>query len=405
MSARTSQAAFCAAALPERHTWDGVPTPEGLAPLPTGPAVLLFVDAEQRPVQLLTTQQLRRFATVRLQTPDETPRGRADLAEVVRGVWWRPVTCPFEARWRYYRLARVLYPQALRDLMGFGPTWFLHVDWAQPVPELRVTEQVWMTAGEWLGPWPTRAACQQALDGLRDLFELCRYPDEVRRAPRGQRCAYADMGRCDAPCDGSAAMSRYVARCATAWRFAEGAITSWIEDAQVRMQAAARAQRYESAGQIKQQITFAQRWQKEWTPQVQLATRFNCFLLLPVTRRRAWKPFLFRAGALRDGPVIATRRLGSEGPKWLSESLALNAEEPDPELRRDQTWLVAHLLAHRDAESALQFALPELTVPADLATELARCAAERHPSRTSRKREGAAPHRPDGNSSDNPDFI
>ena len=62
MPAGSSQSDPVSEWLPERHTWEGPPTAELLAPLPTGPAVFLFVDTDQRPVQLLTTQQFRRIA-------------------------------------------------------------------------------------------------------------------------------------------------------------------------------------------------------------------------------------------------------------------------------------------------------------------------------------------------------
>ncbi|MBU0717091.1 MAG: hypothetical protein KJ749_02490, partial [Planctomycetes bacterium] len=86
-------------ALPDVHTWTGRPGADEFAGLPGGPAVLLFVDEHGTPVQLLTTQQLRRFVTSRLSEPEDVRRGRTDLAEVVRGVRWRRVHCQFEARW------------------------------------------------------------------------------------------------------------------------------------------------------------------------------------------------------------------------------------------------------------------------------------------------------------------
>lgn len=373
-------AEFIVTALPEALTWSGRPGPEPLAVLPGCPAVLLFISESGAPVQVLTTQQLKRLALARLCEHAEMRRGRADLAEVVRGVRWRAVHCPFEGRWWYYRLARVLHPQEYLKLVSFGPAWFMQVDWAQPIPEIRVSDRVWCATGECVGPWPTRGTCQQALEGLWDLFDLCRYPEQVRRAPHGTRCAYAEMGRCDAPCDGSVPLAAYTLRCRAAWRFATSGVAEWVAGATERMQQAAADQKYELAGQIKQQLQFARAWQAQWSPRVRPAAQLNYLLGLPVTRRRAWKLFLFRGGHLADGPVVPERRLGSDVTKWLGDELLRPAEELPASVRMEQTWLVAHLLFNRESDTALIVPLLDLAVPPDLEETLsAKVKVRRHP--------------------------
>lgn len=339
--------------LPDVQRWTGPPTAESLAPLPNIPAVLVFVDERDQPVQLLTTQQLKRLAQSRLSTPDEPQRGRADLTEVVRGVRYRRVSCPFEARWVYYQIARELHPHEYRKLVSFGPAWFLHVDWAQPIPELRLTERIWCTAGEFVGPWQTRKGGQQALEGLWDLFDLCRYPEQVRKTPHGNRCAYAEMGRCDAPCDGSVPLAAYVERCRAAWRFANGAVSAWLDRAQRDMQAAAADQAYERAAQLKQQIEFGRRWAVDWQPHVGPATALRYVLALAVTRRKARKLLLFVDGHLIDGPVVADRRIAKEVSPWLETVLAAPRSATGDVQRMEQTWLLCHLLAGRERASTI----------------------------------------------------
>jgi DNA polymerase-3 subunit epsilon len=348
------------------HLWAGRPSAADLAPLPNCPAVFLFVDQANNPIQLLTTQQLKRVVISRLSQPDETRRGRTDLTEIARGVRWRQVYCPFEARWWYYQLARAMHPHEYRKLVSFGPAWFLHADWRQPVPEPRVTERIWCAGGEFVGPWPTHRSCQQALEGLWDLFDLCRYPEQVRKAPRGTRCPYADMGRCDAPCDGAAPLDRYIERCRAAWRFAAGDVETWIQSAADRMRKAAAEQRYELAGQLKDQLAFAQTWRQRWAPHVHRADELNLLLMIPATRRKAWKLFLFRQGHLLDGPLLPDRKLPTEAPTWLAEALGQPATELDEAVRMEQTWLVAHFLQHKESRSAIIELLPDATAPPDL---------------------------------------
>ncbi|MEW6250591.1 MAG: hypothetical protein AB1716_08075 [Planctomycetota bacterium] len=443
------------ASLPDVHTWSGRPTADDLAPLPNSPAVYLLIDEAARPIQLATTQALRRLLLGRLVEPQPSPseprpsgnganapseprpsgsgpaeprpsgsgrfeaqptdggpsdphsaatgvpaeldieppamagptprRARTDLAAITRGVRWRPLVTAFEGRWWYYRLAREVYPREYRKLVSFGPAWFLHVDWAATIPEIRVSERIWEQPGEFLGPWPTHRSCQEALEGLWDLFDLCRYPEQVRRAPHGKRCAYAEMGRCDAPCDGSAPLPAYEARCRAAWRFAwaPSAAAEWATAAAEQMQAAAAALNFERAGQLKQQRRFAERWRSEWAPRLRPAAELNYLLALPATRRKAWKVLLFRMGALIDGPVMPDRRLCAELPKWLATELAgLRAQqgaagvETSAVVRMEQTWLVAHLLFSREAESSIIVPLDTTAPPPDVPELLAARMAE-----------------------------
>jgi excinuclease UvrABC nuclease subunit len=250
-------------------------------------------------------------------------------------------------------------------MVAFGPAWFLNVDWDAPVPEIRVSNQVWCAAGEFIGPWPTQHAARETLDGLSDLFDLCRDPEQLRQVPRGTRCTYAEMRRCDAPCDGSAPLAGYSERCRAAWRFLSGGCGEWIDQATARMKQAAAVQKYELAALLRQQVRFAEVWRAQWAPHVQPAEQM-CYLLgLRATRRQAIKLLLFRAGHLTDGPLIPIRRAAPEAATWLREQLG----QPVPEMasvpRMEQTWLWGHFLYGSERETALLVPLPDDGVAVD----------------------------------------
>jgi excinuclease UvrABC nuclease subunit len=370
-------------ALPESLSWARRPQAGDFAALPGCPAVYLLLSEGRQPVQLATTQHLRRLARARLVTPAPLSSGRADLAEIVREIRWRPVGSAFEGHWWYYRLAREMYPKQYRTLISFGPAYFLNVAWEARVPEIQVTERVWQETGECVGPWLTHDTCEKALAGLCDLFDLCRFPEQVRRAPGGQRCAYADMGRCDAPCDGSVPLERYVERCRAAWAFACGGVRAWIDEAKQRMKLAAAEQRFEAAAQIKQQLAFAWKWHDRWSPLVRPAAELNYSLAVPVTRRRACKLFLFRQGHLSEGPVLNDRQLPDQGAAWLREEWVRILEPVDPPVRMEQTWLVAHFLKSKEGD--VSFAKPLSTggLPSGLEDDLRQwCAGRRSARRT-----------------------
>jgi DNA polymerase-3 subunit epsilon len=311
-------------------------------------------------VQLATSQALRRLLTNRLTSAPEERPGRADLAEITRCVRWRVLACAFEGRWWYYRLARVIHPREYRRLISFGPAYFLHVDFAQAIPEIRVTERVWQQPGAYAGPWPSQKSAQESLEALWDLFDLCRYPEQVRKAPQGSRCAYAEMGRCDAPCDGSVPLAAMVARWRAAWSFATdpAAVSAWMAAAQERMRGAAREQEFELAAQIRQQLRGAEHWQANWALRIRRMEEWRELLALPVTRRRAWKLFLFDRGHLVDGPVFGDRQVGAGGAGWV-EALAgePSVQAVEATERMEQTWLIAHLHFSRESAHLIRIAL------------------------------------------------
>lgn len=380
-AARLTLDEFTLQALPEERTWSGRPAKADLAALPASAAVYLLLADQSVPVQLATTQHLRRLAQARLCPAASVSLGKVDLAAVVRGIRWRRACSAFEGRWWYYRLARHLYPAQYPRLVSFGPAWFLHIDREEGVPDIRVTERIWHEPGEYVGPWLTHDSALNSLAGLRDLFDLCRYPEQVRRAPRGQRCAYADMDRCDAPCDGTAPLERYRERVRAAWAFAGGAVRPWIDAAKQRMKLAAAEQRFEQAALLKHQLAFAWKWHDGMLPWLRPAARLNYLLAVPVLRRRTWKLFLFRQGGLSEGPVLSGRQLAGAGAAWAEAEWARGSQPLDLVVRMEQTWLVAHFLRSREGDASLICELGENGPAAGLRDELRTRLAQREAER------------------------
>jgi len=359
--------------LPESARWDGRARPEVWDLVPRHPAVFLLVDGSGLPIQLGATQNLRRQLQARFEAPQEA-RPRADVAEIARAVRWRVTHSPFESRWWYYRLARRLHPREYASMVSFGPAHFLRVDWSAAPPDIGVSERIWAQAGEFLGPWPSRRACVEALDTLRDLFDLCRYPEQVRKAPAGLRCAYFEMARCDAPCDGTAPMPGYVERVRAAWAFAAEDSGAIVESARGAMRAAAREMRFEDAARLKRRIESAERWRTLRRPMVRRERDLNHLLSIPVTRRKAYKLCLFRAGALVFSDMLSGRGSADKAAAWLEGALAA-PQIVGARQRMEQTWLLAHLLERAERERVAIVPLRESATAAEL-LEAARAARE-----------------------------
>jgi DNA polymerase-3 subunit epsilon len=102
----------------------------------------------------------------------------------------------------------------------------------------------------YIGPVEDKHAAARLIQLIEDAFDLCRYYNLLVEAPSAKPCAYKEMGRCPAPCDGSISMEQY--RHLIDW-----SARTMVDPAdairlhKARMQQAAAELRFELAGKIK----------------------------------------------------------------------------------------------------------------------------------------------------------
>ena len=217
--------------------------------------VYLLCTTDDRPVQLLCVKNLRYSLKRRLGAEGETAglSKRVNYRELVRRVKWRRVDSAFEADWLYYEAARVVFPESYRGMVGFRPAWFVHVDPEAKFPRFVKTTDLSKRAGVLIGPVEDKHAANRLIEVVQDAFDLCRYHNVLTQSPKGSACAYKEMGKCPAPCDGSISLEQYR-------RLVEWSARTLIDPAEFlreqskRMQAAAAELRFEIAAKIKSYI-------------------------------------------------------------------------------------------------------------------------------------------------------
>lgn len=216
--------------------------------------VYLFADADDRPIQLLCVKNLRASLRRRLGPPPENePSRRVDYRQLVRRVYWRRVDSHFEADLLYLELARQLFPDSYEQIVAFRPAWFLHIDIDAPFPRYVKTETPATQSGQLFGPLEHKADAQKLIEQLEDWFDLCRYHNILAQAPHGRACAYKEMGRCPAPCDGTVSMEQY-RRLIQLSAAALADPADFVRGHERRMQQAAGALKFEAAAKIKQYV-------------------------------------------------------------------------------------------------------------------------------------------------------
>ena len=222
-----------------------------LRQVPARWVVYLMADADDRPVQLLCVRNLRASLKRRLGGDEQVgPSRRVDYRQLVRRVRWARVDSAFEADVVYYEAARLAFPATYGGMVGFRPAWFVHVDPDANFPRFTKTIDLTGRAGRYIGPVEDKHTAARLIELAEDAFDLCRYYNVLVQAPRASACAYKQMHKCPAPCDGSVSMGHY--RHMVGWAADTLVDPKPMVDEQTRrMHAAAQALRFESAGKIK----------------------------------------------------------------------------------------------------------------------------------------------------------
>jgi len=156
------------------------------------------------------------------------------------------------------RLAQRLLPHAAAAAADRWQGWFVHVDPDATHPWLTKTRHPGTPptgrAGAYLGPLPDKHAAGRFIDAINGVFDLCRYRHILLQTPDANACAYKEMNRCPAPCDGSIFMDEYREQVRAAITFGSHPPETWIDAQQREMDACAASLDFERAALIKRQI-------------------------------------------------------------------------------------------------------------------------------------------------------
>jgi excinuclease UvrABC nuclease subunit len=229
------------------------PLDELLKSVPAKWVVYLFTDSDDQPVQLLCVKNLRASLKRRLGGEELIgPSRKVNYRDLIRRVYWRRVDSAFEADWIYLEIARQVFPRSYRGMLGFDAAWFVHVNPAQRFPRYVKTIDL-AREGVLVGPLEDKHAAARLIELVEDSFDLCRYHNVLVESPNGRACAYKEMGKCPAPCDGSISIEQYheMIRWSVETLVAPG---DMITGQTRRMKAAAADLQFEVAAKIKQHL-------------------------------------------------------------------------------------------------------------------------------------------------------
>ena len=308
--------------------------PEQLQSIPARRGVALLATADDRPILLLPAADVRARVRNRLRDPESEDVGPKipDLLSITRRVYWTLSENHFQTDLHYFELARTIWPKSFPELVSAKAPVFVAVDLQEEYPTFARTREVVGHPGQLMGPFPTGKDADRFIQGLEDTFDLCRDPRHLAQAPHGQRCAYAQMGRCLCPCDGSVSAEEYRRVVARAADFAAGDRTPVRKSLQSAMKEASAQLAFEKAGALKKRLERLADFESPAYRHVAPIERFEMLIFQPTGRISQVRAFIFRGGRI---PAAATvnyppREAQLEGLLEAAESIHPAHMVPEP---------------------------------------------------------------------------
>ncbi len=235
-------------------------------------------------------------------------------------------------------------------MVGFRPAWFIHVDEDAPFPRYTRTADLTAATGTLLGPLENKEAAARLIQLVEDSFDLCRYYNILVQAPRGQACAYKEMGKCPAPCDGSISMGQY--RRLIEWsRRVLADPADYTREQDRRMRQAAAELRFELAGRIKAYVDQLGQLGKGPFRHVAAVADFQFLALQPGPRPGTAKAFLVTPG--RIDPLLCLTDDTAQPAELMRAALTAARPGPLDAVGAERIGVVTHHLFARKPTGAL----------------------------------------------------
>jgi excinuclease UvrABC nuclease subunit len=218
--------------------------------LPTSAGLVLFTDAQDSPITLLTAANIRRTVKNKLAEQIEKTK-RTDLKSITAKIYYSAIQCKFRLAIEHYKAVKKIFADKYKDYITLVYPWFLVVNLNDRIPFFTVTRKPAFKAGEKiLGPFPTQKSATAFQTTLEDIFALCRKREFINNP---QSCSYLQMDVCSGVCADKISVEEYqklITDAFAAGTEPDGAINNF----QNQMQTAAKELNFEKAAALKKKI-------------------------------------------------------------------------------------------------------------------------------------------------------
>jgi DNA polymerase-3 subunit epsilon len=282
-------------------------------PLPHLPGVYLFRDARDRVLYVGTSRDLRNRVRTYF-TASETRSRMGEMVAAAESVEGIVCTTALEAEIRELRLiGQHKPPYNRRSKFPERVTWVKLT--VEPWPRLSVVKRVLEDGADYLGPFRSKRAAEEAMAALHESFPIRQCTGHLPRQPSRTACVLAEMGRCLSPCDGTVSTHDYEITVEALRRTLDaspGRVTEALRDRMARL---AETQRFEEATAHRNRMTAFLRAAAR-TQRLRAIT--SCPEVVGARRNDAgqWEVHVVRHGRLAAAGVIPRSASARE---WVAE--------------------------------------------------------------------------------------
>jgi excinuclease UvrABC nuclease subunit len=271
-----------------------------LAQVPGKWGVILLVDREGGPLQLICTRNMRAMLRRRFEPPAEPSAltKRIDYRALVGSIRWQRVDSELEMDLVYIDAARTCFPIHWRSLIPERRAFFVRIE---PNDRFATFERIDdpQASGLVFGPFVDKTKADRWIDQTRDAFDLCRYHNILLQTPNGKACAYKQMNKCPAPCDGTVTLERYRENVDRAIASATDP-KKGIADLTAQMKRFAAEMEFEAAGRVKSRIDLLSTLGGGAYRSIRPLGAFDYLSVQPGARKGTAKLFRVMAGGVQE---------------------------------------------------------------------------------------------------------
>ncbi|PID96298.1 MAG: endonuclease [Actinomycetales bacterium] len=223
--------------------------------LPAEPGVYIFRDAQQRPLYVGTSTNIRARARSYFTASEQRTR-MSEMVALAESI--HPVVCQttLEAQVRELRLiATHKPPYNRRSTRPERAVWVKLT--AEHFPRLSIVREVRddsAAGARYAGPFSSRQAAEAAVAAVHEIVPLRQCTTRLSASPHDSACVLAELGRCDAPCEGGQDPSDYARHTRAADDLFTGDSRAFVAATHARMRLLADQERFEDAAAVRDRL-------------------------------------------------------------------------------------------------------------------------------------------------------
>jgi excinuclease ABC subunit C len=253
--------------------WDEIPAAPGVF-------ALFAADPASEPYISRTPNLRRRIRRLLDPRPDQSRR--LQLAGRVARIEYARTASDFESLLVLYQASCAAFGDRARKRLHLRPPCLLRMTVDNAYPRVFVTGHVTKSAlDDIYGPFPSRAAAEQVLEDMLDLFKLRRCPDDLDPDPAFPGCVYSEMKKCLAPCFKGCTDERYADEAAAVRSFLRTRGASLVDTLRRERESASALLEFEKAAELHTRVARAEAVAAEMPEAVRPLAHLDAVVIQP----------------------------------------------------------------------------------------------------------------------------